>query len=88
MEIHCFFSDCRKGDVNGSVRLNNIPLGSKKYSKMCSYILQEDNLFPSFTVYETMLMAANLKIADISTDEKNMIVRLIANHIWMEWKLE
>lgn len=60
--------------MNGIVRMNNIPLDSKKYSKMCSYILQEDNLFPTFTVYETMLMAANLKIADISVEDKNIIV--------------
>lgn len=54
--------------------MNDVPLGSQKYAKKCSYILQDDNLYPSFTVHETMLLAANLKIADMTTDEKNLIV--------------
>lgn len=54
--------------------MNNIPLGSAKYSKMCSYILQDDNLYEGFTVYESMLLAANLKIADVSKEEKNILV--------------
>lgn len=57
--------------------MNHIPLGSKKYSKLCSYILQEDNLYPGFTVYESMLLASNLKIADISHEEKNIIVSIL-----------
>lgn len=79
--MHFFFAkkkttttNYRRANVDGVVQMNNIPLGSKKYSKLCSYILQEDNLYPGFTVYESMLLAANLKIADISHAEKNIIV--------------
>lgn len=54
--------------------MNEIKLGSRKYARKCSYILQDDNLYPAFTVYETMLLAANLKIAGISTGEKKIIV--------------
>lgn len=54
--------------------MNDIKLGDPKYSKKCSYILQDDNLYPFFTVHESMMLAANLKIADMSTDEKNLIV--------------
>lgn len=57
--------------------MNEIKLGSSKYSRKCSYILQDDNLYPAFTVYETMLLAANLKIAGISTGEKKIIVSAI-----------
>lgn len=56
--------------------MNDIKLGSNKYSRKCSYILQDDNLYPQFTVHESMMMAANLKIAGISCDEKNLIVSL------------
>lgn len=38
--------------------------------------MQDDNLYPHFTVLETMVLAANLKIADMSTDEKNLIVSI------------
>lgn len=54
--------------------MNDVKLGHPKYSKKCSYILQDDNLYPNFTVHETMVLAANLKIADMSIDEKNLIV--------------
>lgn len=56
--------------------MNDVQLGHPKYSKKCSYILQDDNLYPHFTVHETMVLAANLKIADMSTDEKNLIVSI------------
>lgn len=56
--------------------MNDIKLGSKRYTKYCSYILQDDNLYPSFSVQETMLSAANLKIADLSIDEKCIIVSI------------
>lgn len=56
--------------------MNDIKIGSSKYSRKCSYILQDDNLYPQFTVHESMMMAANLKIAGISRDEKNLIVSL------------
>lgn len=62
--------------------MNDVKLGHPKYSKKCSYILQDDNLYPAFTVHETMLLAANLKIADISVDEKNLIVSMSAENIY------
>lgn len=54
--------------------MNDVKLGHPKYAKNCSYILQDDNLYPNFTVHETMVLAANLKIANMSIDEKNLIV--------------
>lgn len=65
-----------QGGVGGSVQMNDIKLGTKRYSKYCSYILQDDNLYSSFTVQETMLLAANLKIADLSIEEKCIIVSI------------
>ncbi|CRK94326.1 CLUMA_CG007841, isoform A [Clunio marinus] len=44
--------------------------------KSCSYILQEDHLYPFFTVNETMTIATNLKISDrcMSHDEKQLLI--------------
>lgn len=75
MHIHLY----RKSGVDGKVQMNEIKFGSSKYTRNCSYILQDDNLYPAFTVYETMLLAANLKIAGISSGEKKIIVS--AHHI-------
>jgi ATP-binding cassette subfamily G (WHITE) protein 1 len=44
---------------------------SNSGQKMCSYILQEDNLYPFFTVNETMLIAANLKISNRCMSQKD-----------------
>lgn len=52
-----------------------LDMGKKSSSsngqKMCSYILQEDNLYPFFTVNETMLIAANLKISSRCMSQKD-----------------
>lgn len=69
-----FFLLCSQSGVGGSIHMNDVKLGSQKYAKKCSYILQDDNLYPNFTVHETMILAANLKIANMSVDEKNLIV--------------
>lgn len=62
--------------------MNDIKLGSPKYAKKCSYILQDDNLYSTFTVLETMVLAANLKIADMTADEKNLIVSKLQYETW------
>lgn len=72
--LSVYSSAFRKSGVDGKVQMNEIKLGSSKYTRKCSYILQDDNLYPAFTVYETMLLAANLKIAGISNGEKKIIV--------------
>lgn len=54
--------------------MNNAKLGGKRYRKQCSYILQEDNLYATFNVQETMMLVASLKIAGISLEEKEQIV--------------
>lgn len=47
-----------------------------KFQKHTSYILQDDNLYPWFTVHEAMTVAANLKISKecMSQDEKQNLV--------------
>lgn len=44
----------------------------KKNRKLCSYILQDDNLHPWFTVQEIMVMAAKLKISQGSFSHESM----------------
>lgn len=68
-----------KYGFDGKIQMSDIKFGSKKYTKMCSYILQEDNLYASFTVHETMMLASKLKTADISVDERNIVIDNILN---------
>lgn len=64
----------RQTGVSGQVKMNNVSVSDKKYRRQCCYILQEDNLYPTFTVQETMILSASLKISGISTEEKKQIV--------------
>lgn len=65
---------CRRNGITGEVNIHKVQPGGSKYRKACSYILQEDNLYPTFNVQETMMMAASLKIAGVSQEEKEIIV--------------
>ncbi len=57
--------------------MNNANVSDKKYRSQCCYILQDDNLYPTFTVQETMMLSASLKIRGISSEEKKQIVSVI-----------
>ena len=48
-----------------------------QFQKHTSYILQDDNLYPWFTVQEAMSVAANLKISKdcMNHDEKQNLVK-------------
>lgn len=72
----CFYSilSIRQTGVVGQVKMNNVNVSDKKYRRQCSYILQDDNLYPTFTVQETMILSASLKISGISAEEKKQIV--------------
>lgn len=49
-------------------------MGRKANRKVCSYILQDDNLFPWFTVLESMTLAARLKIGNKSHTYRQFMV--------------
>lgn len=57
--------------------MNNAKVSDRKYRSQCCYILQEDNLYSTFTVEETMMLSASLKISGISSEEKKQIVSVI-----------
>lgn len=58
-----------KSGVSGKIEIG-------KARKLCGYIMQDDHFFPYFTVEETMLMAATLKISNqcVSLKEKRTLV--------------
>ncbi|RLN59739.1 hypothetical protein BBJ28_00027030, partial [Nothophytophthora sp. Chile5] len=50
------------GDVSGAIELNGEPRVTKTFRAVTSYVAQEDSLLGSFTVLETMRMAAKLSL--------------------------
>lgn len=69
-----FLSQNRQTGVVGQVKMNNAKVSEKSYRNHCCYILQEDNLYSTFTVQETMMLSASLKISGIGLEEKKQIV--------------
>ncbi|RLN52054.1 hypothetical protein BBJ29_009624, partial [Phytophthora kernoviae] len=50
------------GDVSGAIEVNGAERVSKSFRAVTSYVAQEDTLLGSFTVVETMRMAAKLSL--------------------------
>lgn len=61
--------------MEGTIRIGNRN-ARKANRKVCSYILQDDNLFPWFTVLESMTLAARLKIGNKSHTYRQFMVSL------------
>lgn len=63
----------RNKGVEGTIRIGS-RTNRKANQKICSYILQDDNLFPWFTVLESMTLAASLKIGNKSHTYRQFMV--------------
>lgn len=63
----------RNKGVEGTIRIGS-RTNRKANQKICSYILQDDNLFPWFTVLESMTLAARLKIGNKSHTYRQFMV--------------
>jgi ABC-type multidrug transport system ATPase subunit len=50
------------GSIEGSIELNGTPRNEKTFRAVASYVAQEDSLLGSFTVVETLRMAAKLSL--------------------------
>ncbi|XP_060661050.1 ATP-binding cassette sub-family G member 1 isoform X1 [Drosophila nasuta] len=63
-----------KTGVSGTIEIG-------KARKLCAYIMQDDHFYPFFTVEETMLLAAALKISNkcVSLKEKRALVDHLLN---------
>ncbi|XP_067624910.1 ATP-binding cassette sub-family G member 1 [Eurosta solidaginis] len=65
-----------KNGVSGNVNFGDSPTKSRK---LCCYIMQDDHFHSWFTVEETMLLAAQLKISNDSMNmkEKKMLIEYL-----------
>lgn len=61
--------------VSGTIKTNGHPRQLKLFSKLSSYIMQEDLIQPFLTVQEGMEIAANLKLGDeLKSSEKQLAI--------------
>lgn len=68
-----------KGSLEGSVRIDGKPVTASYMKMVSSYVMQDDQLFPMLTVFETFMFAAEVRLpSSISRDEKkNRVFELI-----------
>ncbi|TKY61080.1 ABC transporter G family member 19 [Spatholobus suberectus] len=60
-----------KGSLEGSVRIDGKPVTTSYMKMVSSYVMQDDQLFPTLTVLETFMFAAEVRLPpSISRDEK------------------
>ncbi|XP_023542534.1 ABC transporter G family member 17-like [Cucurbita pepo subsp. pepo] len=68
-----------KGSLEGSVKIDGRPVTASYMKMVSSYVMQDDQLFPMLTVFETFMFAAEVRLpSSISRDEKkNRVYELI-----------
>ncbi|KAH9801773.1 ABC transporter domain-containing protein [Citrus sinensis] len=60
-----------QGSLEGSVRIDGKPVTTSYMKMVSSYVMQDDQLFPMLTVFETFMFAAEVRLPpSISRDEK------------------
>ncbi|KAJ6868384.1 ABC transporter G family member 16 [Populus alba x Populus x berolinensis] len=60
-----------KGSLEGSVRIDGKPISTSHMKMISSYVMQDDQLFPALTVFETFMFAAEVRLRpSISRAEK------------------
>ncbi|XP_062119407.1 ABC transporter G family member STR-like [Humulus lupulus] len=60
-----------QGSLEGSVRIDGRPVTTSYMKRVSSYVMQDDQLFPMLTVFETFMFAAEVRLPpSISASEK------------------
>nr|GMD32510.1 ABC transporter G family member 17-like [Ipomoea batatas] len=71
-----------RGSLEGSVRIDGKPVTTSYMKMISSYVMQEDQLFPMLTVFETLLFAAELRLPpSVSRPEKKKRVEELLDQL-------
>lgn len=62
------------GSLMGRVSLDGVDVSPSLIKRTSAYIMQDDRLFPTLTVYETLMFAADFRLGSIPRDEKRQRV--------------
>ncbi|XP_054781153.1 ABC transporter G family member STR-like [Prosopis cineraria] len=68
-----------QGSLEGSVRMDRKPVTASYMKMVSSYVMQDGQLFPMLTVFETLMFAAEVRLPPIlsTEDKKNRVYELL-----------
>ncbi|KAI3976512.1 hypothetical protein MKX01_008370 [Papaver californicum] len=74
-----------RGSLQGSVSVNARPVTTSYMKKVSSYVMQDDQLFPMLTVFETFMFAAEVRLSpSISKAEKKIRVYQLIEQLGLQ----
>ncbi|XP_068661407.1 ABC transporter G family member STR-like [Aristolochia californica] len=74
-----------RGSLEGSVRVDGQPVSTSYMKRVSSYVMQDDQLFPMLTVFETFMFAAEVRLPpSISRGEKKKRVYQLISQLGLE----
>ncbi|KAM0070902.1 putative ABC transporter, AAA+ ATPase domain, ABC-2 type transporter [Helianthus debilis subsp. tardiflorus] len=81
--LDIFAGDISSSKVSGHVLINNHPIDTKRFRRLAGYVTQDDALFPSLTVEETLMYSAFLRLR-CSRKEAVDRVKILVNELGLE----
>ncbi|KAK9115144.1 hypothetical protein Syun_021941 [Stephania yunnanensis] len=74
-----------RGSLEGSVRIDGKPITTSYMKKVSSYVMQDEQLFPKLTVFETFMFAAEVRLSpSLSTAEKKSRVYELIDQLGLQ----
>ncbi|KAL5549605.1 hypothetical protein UlMin_004836 [Ulmus minor] len=74
-----------QGSLEGSVRIDGKPVTTSYMKRISSYVMQDDQLFPMLTVFETFMFAAEVRLPpSISGAEKKKRVHELLQQLGLQ----
>ncbi|KAK4280676.1 hypothetical protein QN277_012268 [Acacia crassicarpa] len=74
-----------QGSLQGSVRIDGKPVNASYMKMVSSYVMQEDQLFPMLTVFETFMFAAEVRLPPtLSKEEKKQRVHELLDQLGLQ----
>ncbi|PON60443.1 Half-size ABCG transporter [Parasponia andersonii] len=74
-----------QGSLEGSVRIDGKPVTTSYMKRVSSYVMQDDQLFPMLTVFETFMFAAEVRLPpSISSTEKQKRVHELLDQLGLQ----
>lgn len=69
------------GSLSGRVSLDGMDVSPSLIKRTSAYIMQDDRLFSTLTVYETLMFAADFRLGSISRKEKRQRVEKLIEQL-------